>query len=67
MKCLNLNNYNVTVVTSKGIYKYKNVLAYTEIQARKNVEYDITQATGGEVLAFNVVFKKIEKEESNNG
>lgn len=32
---LNLNNYNATVVTNKGTYKYKNVLAYTEIQAIK--------------------------------
>ena len=64
---LNLNNYNATVVTNKGTYRYKNVLAYTEIQARKKVEYDITQATGGEVSESSVVFKKVEKEESNNG
>ena len=64
---VNLNNYNVTVVTNVGTYNYKNVIAYTEIQARKIAEYDITQATKAEVLEPSVVFKKIEKEESNNG
>jgi hypothetical protein len=64
---VNLNNYNVTVVTNVGTYNYKNVIAYTEIQARKIAEYDITQATKAEVLESSVVFKKIEKEESNNG
>ena len=64
---VNLNNYNVTVVTNVGTYNYKNVIAYTEIQARKIAEYDITQATKAEVLESSVVFKKIEKEENNNG
>ena len=64
---VNLNNYNVTVVTNVGTYNYKNVIAYTEIQARKIAEYDITQATKAKVLESSVVFKKIEKEESDNG
>ena len=52
-------NYNVTVVTIKGTYNYKNVIAYTEIQARKIVEYDITWATKAEVLELNVTFVKV--------
>ena len=53
------NNYKVTVVTNKGTYNYKNVIAYTEIQARKKAEYDVTWATREEVLESEVTFVKV--------